>query len=52
MNDILKAALQTKYNLSRKEAIENIEEARKKGKLWDLYQIALMKFEMEMNEDV
>lgn len=52
MNDILKAALQTKYNLSRKEVIENIEEARKNGKLWDLYQIALMKFEMEMNEDV
>lgn len=52
MNDMLKAALQSKYGLTRKEAIDRIDEAKKQGKLLELYQIALMKFEMEMSENV
>lgn len=52
MNDLLKAALQSKYGLTRKEANERIKQAKEKGKLLELYQIALMKFELEMNNNV
>ena len=52
MNDILKAALQAKYGMSRKEVIDRIEQAKEQGKLFDLYQCALLKFEMEMKGNV
>lgn len=52
MNDILKAALQTNYGISRKEAIDRIDEAKNQGKLFDLYQCAILKFEMEMKDSV
>lgn len=52
MNDILKAALQAKYGMSRKEANDRIDEAKKNGKLFDLYQCAMIKLEMEMKDSV
>lgn len=52
MNDILKAALQAKYGMTRKEVIDRIEQAKSQGKLFDLYQCALLKFEMEMKDSV
>lgn len=52
LNDILKAALQTNYGISRKEAIDRIDEAKNQGKLFDLYQCAILKFEMEMKDSV
>lgn len=52
LNDILKAALQAKYGMSRKEVIDRIEQAKEQGKLLDLYQCALLKFELEMKDSV
>lgn len=52
MNDILKAALQAKYGMSRKEVIDRIEQAKEQGKLLDLYQCAMLKFEMEMKDSI
>ena len=52
MNDILKAALQTKYGMSRKEVIDRIEQAKDQGKLLELYECALLKLEMEMKDSV
>ena len=52
MNDILKAALQAKYGMSRKEVIDRIEQAKEQGKLLDLYQCTMLKFEMEMKDSV
>lgn len=52
MNDILKAALQAKYGMSRKEVIDCIDSAIKQGKLLDLYECAMLKLEMEMKESV
>lgn len=52
MNDILKAALQAKYGMSRKEVNDRIDEAKKSGKLFDLYQCAMIKLEMEMKDNV
>lgn len=52
MNDMLKAALQAKYGMTRKEVIERIDEAKKNGKLFDLYQCAMIKLEMEMKDSV
>ena len=52
MNDILKAALQAKYGMSRKEVIDRIDEAKKQGKLLELYQCAMLKFEMEMKDSI
>lgn len=49
---MLKAALQAKYGMSRKEVIDQIEQAKNQGKLFDLYQCALLKFEMEMKDNV
>lgn len=52
LNDILKAALQAKYGMSRKEVIDRIDEAKKQGKLLELYQCAMLKFEMEMKDSI
>ena len=52
LNDILKAALQAKYGMSRKEVIDCIDKAKEQGKLLELYECAMLKFEMEMKEDV
>lgn len=52
MNDLLKSALQTKYKISKKESQKRIDKAKNQGKLLELYQMALMKFEMEMSENV
>ncbi len=52
MNDMLKAALQAKYGMSRKEVIDRIDEAKKQGKLLELYECAMLKFEMEMKDSV
>lgn len=52
MNDILKAALQAKYGISRKEVIDRIEQAKEQGKLLELYECALLKLEMEMKDSV
>ena len=50
MNDILKAALQAKYGMTRKEVIDRIEQAKEQGKLLELYECAMLKFEMAMQE--
>ena len=52
LNDILKAALQAKYGMSRKEVIDRIEQAKEKGKLLELYECAMLKLEMEMKDSV
>mgnify|MGYP004665243601 CR=1 FL=1 len=52
MNDILKAALQTQYGISRSEAIERIDEAKNKGKLLELYECAMLKLELEAKKNV
>ena len=52
MNDILKAALQAKYGMTRKEVIDRIEQAKEQGKLLELYECEMLKFEMEMKESV
>ena len=52
LNDILKAALQAKYGMTRKEVIDRIEQAKEQGKLLDLYECAMLKFEMEMKDCV
>lgn len=52
LNDMLKAALQAKYGMSRKEVIDRIDEAKKQGKLLELYECAMLKFEMEMKDSV
>ena len=52
LNDILKAALQAKYGMTRKEVIDRIEQAKEQGKLLDLYECAMLKFEMEMKDSV
>ena len=52
LNDILKAALQAKYGMSRKEVIDRIEQAKEQGKLLELYECAMLKFEMEMKDSV
>ena len=52
MNDILKAALQAKYGMSRKEVIDRIKQAKEQGKLLELYECAMLKFEMEMRDNV
>ena len=52
LNDILKAALQAKYGMTRKEVIDRIEQAKEQGKLLELYECAMLKFEMEMRDNV
>lgn len=52
LNDMLKAALQAKYGMSRKEVIDRIEQAKEQGKLLELYECAMLKFEMEMKDSV
>ena len=52
LNDILKAALQAKYGMTRKEVIDRIEQAKEQGKLLELYECAMLKFEMEMKDSV
>ena len=52
LNDILKAALQAKYGMTRKEVIDRIEQAKEQGKLLELYECALLKLEMEMKDSV
>lgn len=52
LNDILKAALQAKYGMTRKEEIDRIEQAKEQGKLLELYECAMLKFEMEMRDNV
>lgn len=52
VNDILKSALQVTYGLSRKEAIDRIDEAKEQGNLFELYECAILKLSMEMKDNV
>lgn len=52
MNDMLKAALQAKYGMTRKEVIDRIDKAKEQGKLLELYECAMLKLEMEMKDSV
>lgn len=44
---ILKAILMAKYNCTRAEAINRIEQAESEGSLPELYEIAIMKLKEE-----
>ena len=52
LNDILRSALQAKYGMTRKAVIDRIEKAKEQGKLLELYECAMLKFEMEMKDSV
>lgn len=52
MNEILKAALTSKYTMTDAEAEQTIAKAKKDGKLLELYEIAIMKLELEMKHSV
>lgn len=52
MNEILKAALTSKYTMTDAEADQTIAKAKKDGKLLELYEIAIMKLELEMKRSV
>ena len=52
MNDLLKGFLKTKYNFDDEKATEFIKRAVRDGELAEWYQIAIVKFNEELEKNM